>query len=514
MRDLTAGRVPCQGSASTNRLTADPVQPGGSAVAFSEGGERVVAAVIGGAQRPLANKGSFTDTQEPDHPSDMQEWDHADPDRAEMQARRWMSYRGLRAARQLLRGHRDVHLRAEGLEPAELEGRQRGDHQMARCRWVRWSEGGYHVTYSPARRRGNVKGWVTCKSWLCPVCGAILAQERSTELGQAVAFARSQGCVVALGRFSDRHHVGDEQTVDELAGVLRGQVADLRTAYRVMKESRDWRRVVERFGVEGPGRGGKVRRRIYSVGALECTYGYNGYHPHEQPVFFLASGADVAVFQWEMRNLWYTARGGAWVVDPVTGEKLPADPDRWEHGCSVSSNDGEVNEYITKMGRPPRWDVAQEVVYWARKRGRGGKSKHYTMMELLWSYILAGRQDHGRLWTAFVLAMKGRHHLDWADGLRAWAGLGAARSDDEVIDEASDDLEDLALVDDLTMFLVLKQERRADLLAVADTGEAEQVREFLGGLRQAAASDHRDRGVRPARLAPSRARLPAEVCDG
>jgi hypothetical protein len=82
--------------------------------------------------------------------------------------------------------------------------------------------------------------------------------------------------------------------------------------------------------------------------------------------------------------------------------------------------------------------------------------------------------------------MKGRHHLDWAPGLRAWAGLGAARSDEEVIDEAEDYQDELALVDDLTMYVILRQGRRADLLAVADTGDADQVRAYLAARRRGA----------------------------
>lgn len=406
-----------------------------------------------------------------------------DSDRRLLIERRWMAYQGLRAARSLLRDYRDGQLRASGLDPGRLDGRDRGDHQMARCRWVRWSPDGYVVTYSPARQRGNVKGWVTCKSWLCPVCGAVLAEARSAELAEVVRVARERGCVVALGSFADRHHAGDEQTVDELAERLRVQVGELRRDYHELKRGRAWRDIQARYGVEGPGRRGKMACRLYSVGALEVTHGYNGFHPHEQPLFILRPGADVEQFEFEMRNLYYTVRGGAWVLDQVTGELLPADRDAWEHGCMVTSNDGAVSDYITKMGRPPRWDVAQEVVKWVRKRGRVGRSKHYTMMELLWSYILAGRLDHGRLWLAFVLAFKGRHHLDWSDGLREWAGLGVVQTDEQVIDDMSDYLDNLAVVDDLTMHLVLRHERRAELLMCADSGDSERVRAWLADLR-------------------------------
>ncbi len=437
---------------------------------------------------PLAIKGSFSAALDPSSfvLSDMEEWDIHDRARAKKQEPRWISYRAQFWARQLLRAYRDDQLRAEGIDPRLVAGAGRRDHQMARCRWVRWASDGYHVTYSPERQRGSIQGWVTCKSWLCPVCGAILAQARAAELGKLVAVVRARGCVVALGRVSDSHKAGDEQTIDELVAVLRDQVKKLRHDYHEVKRNRSWRRLDARFGVEVYAPGGEVGWRIYSVGSLENTYGYNGYHPHEQPLFIFRPGADVAAFEFELRNLYYSVRGGAWSADPATGELVPVDRNAWENGCSVTSNDGAVNEYITKMGRPPRWDVAQEVVMASRKRGRIGKSKHYAMMELLWSYILTGNKKHGRLYTAFVLAMKGKHQLDWSPGLRAYAGLGKEQTEAEVIDEAEDAKIELALVDDLTMYRVLWQDRRADLCAVADTGDPERVRAYLARVRSAA----------------------------
>jgi hypothetical protein len=288
------------------------------------------------------------------------------------------------------------------------------------------------------------------------------------ELGRAVKEARRRGYVVAHAVFKRRHTSADK---------LADQVEQLRSDFSKLKVGR-WRSLVKRFGIDGPGRGGVLESRLYSVSSFEATWGYNGWHPHLHVLFFLAPGSDASEFGDEVRDLWYRLLGGGFDFMGV-----PMDAHLWDNCLSVTCNDGDVAEYIQKFGRDPRWDVADEVAKSVRKSGRSGRSPHYTPSDLLASYMDTGSRLHGQLWVEFGLVMRGRNQLVWSPYLREFFGLGAEQSDSEIVDDDSDYQVQLVVLDDLTWRIVRRTGKRAALLSVADGGDRVALSEWLYKLR-------------------------------
>jgi hypothetical protein len=369
----------------------------------------------------------------------------------------------------LLREYQDRELWASGITPGGIDSRL-GYHRVCFCHWAKWADE-VSVVYSEQHKRSNYKGVQTCGSWaVCPVCSSKIAEVRCVELAGAVAEIRARGLLPCLGGLTLPHKADDDL----------GELWDrLNKRYRAIKNTKTWARLEREYGVEmAPG-----KFRLVPVTGFENTWGYNGHHPHKHPLFALRAGADVESFRGELRDLWYSSLGGEYLPDPDTGELLPANPDQWRHGADVTCNEGAIGEYIAKFGRPPRWDLPEELSKWHRKRGRGRRlSPHYSMMQLLVSYVQTGDSEHGRAWLEFAVAAKGRHQLDWAPGWREWLGLGAEKSDEDIIAEESDKVRDLAVLDDDTWRLVCRAEERGELRAVADSGCGELVEVWISDL--------------------------------
>jgi hypothetical protein len=382
----------------------------------------------------------------------------------------------LTASASLLRKQdQDNRLRAAGLVPGRVDTRL-GYHRVCLCHWVRWASE-VKITYSEEYKRALYKGLVVCASWSsCPLCGGKISERRRVELATAVEELRSRGLVTVLITLTQSHKAGDD---------LREQVDRLYARWAWVKDHRAYRRLIEQYGVEGPGRGGKIARRLYMVNAFDYTAGYNGHHGHLHPLVFLAPGSDVAAYGREVSELWYLSGGGRFGLVRVTGELVADDMNAWERGCKVTSNDGEVADYITKFGKLPRWDLDRELTKSAVKRGRGGQghSKHYTPIELLESYSLTGNKQHGARWLEYARAMDGRHQLTWSPGLRSFVGLNeVAPSDEELAGEVSDIERDLASMSGDVWHEVCKQGKRAELLAIADKGSSMAVHVWLAAL--------------------------------
>ncbi len=393
--------------------------------------------------------------------------DRASPGRDTFDLNAWRSdlYKQQAAASKLLKWHQDQELRGLGVEPPPGVDTRAGYSRTCLCHWGRIASA-VTVTYSDLHNRAGYKGVMTCGiPSTCPICGAKIAEHRRAELAMAVKVARSRGFVTALASLTMSHHYGDDM------GVLLG---DLRLMFRKIKRLAAWAHMVEVYGVLIGG-----KKQLSAMTGFENTWSdLNGHHPHLHPLFILAAGSDVAAFQCDLRDLWYTVRKLGW------SGGTPDNLDAWERGCTVTSNDGDVAEYVNKFGRPPRWDVDKELASLHNKRGRGpgGRSRHYTMRELLICYSGSGDMFYGSPWLQYAVAMRGRHLLQWSPGLRVFLGLGVELSDEEVA-ASGDDLERdlLALGADLWHLLCVSG-KRGDLLSVASAGDSDLVLAWLYGL--------------------------------
>lgn len=396
--------------------------------------------------------------------------------RAERQAIREWLFELQRASAKIYRRVGDQVLESWGVEPGS-KGSTRAYHRVTRCMWSVWSSDGVQLLHSEEYQRSTYKGLVTCGSWsACPVCGGKIAEVRRRDAQFATDVMRSRGYVTALVTLTLPHDSSDN--LGELVGRLLSQVDHV-------KKDRiyGWGNIEEQFGIVAPGRNGRVKSRIFAIRAFECTYGYNGWHPHLHLEMFLRPGADVQAFERLLRDAWYEVNGGQFGFKGChAGELLPLDADRWEHGCTVTCNDGDVAAYLAKFGRPRRWDVSHELTMAQRKVGRGGsaRSPHYTPLEMLALYNVTGEERYAQLWAEFGGVMFGRKMIVWSPGLREFVGLGDQElTDDEIVNDASDYKTVLAVLPAPVWSLIRTSGRRAELLDVADDGDAARVREWL-----------------------------------
>jgi hypothetical protein len=161
----------------------------------------------------------------------------------------------------------------------------------------------------------------------------------------------------------------------------------------------------------------------HTIKALESTWSpVNGWHPHLHLLQFLNPGIDVIAYQ--------TALGTAWLAS-LRAEGFSATT---AHGVDVKATWGDVEQYVTKLGRT--WDAADELTKANTKRGRKGS---YTPWDLLRSAADDGDQLHAARFREYGLGMKGKHQIQWTRGFKALVGIDDRSDEDVVYDWEADD---------------------------------------------------------------------------
>lgn len=299
--------------------------------------------------------------------------------------------------------------------------------------------------YAPKEQKSHLGGLRVCASvWSCPVCSAKISERRRVELS---AGTEAWGGQLVLCTFTLQHTIADE--LPQLLG-------DLLTATHKLRTGGFWTRFQVAFGVAG------------SVRSLENTSGPNGHHPHVHALFFVAGDCDVEAFGRQLRARWR---------EVVAGVGRYASP-KW--GLDVRYTQADIAAYVAKAGKLSEWTVAHEMTKHPSKRGRNG---HYSMLELLELFVVAGDAEAGRRWREFAECFKGKKQLVWSRGLRARLGLVAAEKSDEEL--ATEESEEAVLLAEYSLYqwrVILANDAVAELLDLGDTGDAAAVRAFVGEL--------------------------------
>lgn len=297
-----------------------------------------------------------------------------------------------------------------------------------------------YVLYSAAVRAGHFGGLQTCGSiWMCPVCAVKISERRRVELQTALS---AYDGVVALATFTLQHD-RSQALPDLLTGFL--------DSFRSVRSGAPWQRIADRHGVVG------------AIRALEVTHGKNGWHPHIHVLFFLAAGADVAAFGEVLRSRWLAllaARG-------LSASAL---------GFDIQVANDAVGDYVAKFGS--QWTAAHELTKSHVKRGRDGNR---SVVQLLTDYAYGDLQA-GAIWSEYARHFKGKKHLVWSTGLRARLISEPEQSDEELAARMDQDSIILASLSFQQWRVVLANDARSDLLAVASSGDVDQVMAFLVAL--------------------------------
>jgi hypothetical protein len=308
------------------------------------------------------------------------------------------------------------------------------------------------VWYSPEFKKSHFAKLITCGSvWMCPVCAAKITERRRQELREAEYELIQKGTFYQtfMVTFTSAHSRGDK-FVDLIE--YNNQ------AFRKLKSGRWWQEFEAKYGIVG------------SIAGTEPTWGQeNGWHFHKHVNFFCTrpkTEIDSAEIQADLAKKWGEILAGMGrYASQIYGVICSEPSDTWD-------------DYFAK------WGLTAEITKYPTKKGRGG----YSPFDLL---ILAGAGEKwaGALFQEYAHAMKGRKQLVYSKGLKPLLGMTKPEKTDEVL--AAEAVEEgdilLARLSRNQWAVILANDARAELLAIADRGDPDRVQSFLASLGAARA---------------------------
>lgn len=306
-----------------------------------------------------------------------------------------------------------------------------------------------HILHDPDVKRAYFRNLIICaRIWQCPVCAAKITEERRREIQAGMERIVERSILITYTLQHSRH--------DDLKLLLDA----ILTALDRMKAARAWSGFTETFNWIG------------SIRALEVTYGANGWHPHFHELAFIEptlSLADIADLESQLRAMWLHQL-----------QKQGRDAS-WANGLTVQPTFSDVSEYVSKFGHDPiddTWSAAREVAKApSKQRTKHGK----TPLQLLYDY---GHGDNrsGYLFTEYVTCFKGKKQLNWSKGLRQYMNLETEQTDEEAAANVPENAMLLAVLTDDQWRVILRKDKRGELLEIAANGDVEELWEWLFNL--------------------------------
>lgn len=304
--------------------------------------------------------------------------------------------------------------------------------RVRKCGRIRVS-GGVALMASDDHERVGLGGIATCGSvWVCPVCAGKVAAKRKKEVEQVVAYALDSGYEVSLLTLTMRHRKG-QRLVDLWDS--------LGSAWAYVTSGRGWQTMRQ---IPDPTSEDVTERSALGllgfVRATEVTHGNAGWHVHLHVLCITSRSVllPVACRVWDPHEQTHSV---VW--------RLPADiiADRWAAGLARSGmemvqNRGGVDwdrardadstaRYVAKFGQKstPADRLSSETTLGQFKHGRSSSRAPFEILE---DVLEDGLAEDFALWHEYEQVSHGKRALTFSHGLRAWAGLGAAQTDEEL----------------------------------------------------------------------------------
>lgn len=274
--------------------------------------------------------------------------------------------------------------------------------------------------------------------WTCPVCASKITENRRQEIIQGVDTCQSRGGGVYLATFTVPHYSNQK-----LQTVLDG----ISHARELMLHRKPWKR---------------LRTALMMVGdirTLEVTYGENGWHPHFHVLLFTGmplTKESLKALEEGILNQWQKACVSA-------GLPLPN-----EHGVSVGDGT-KAASYASK------WGLEDEMTKGHVKKG---KKNGKTPFDLLRMYQETSDPKWKKLFQEYARCFKGKRQLVWSRGLRNILNLAAERTDEEIAENIEEEAILFAQLSPEIWKLILKKEKRAQVLTVCKQG-IEEFQEYI-----------------------------------
>lgn len=305
----------------------------------------------------------------------------------------------------------------------------------------------YHI---PERMSSRFVGLQRCASvWHCPVCASHITEFRRAELARAIEAADRADLAVYMQTLTGAHTRWDD---------LRLWLDNFNDARRSLTSGKHGTAFLrERFGFVG------------KITALEVTWSQrNGWHPHCHELLFVPKEANMQNYGEWMRSRWSSVAARHGLSMNV-------------HGYKLDRTYGAVADYVSKFGHEPSrvpWGVDAEMTKSHMKRPRNTESE--TPFGLLaWSSELP---QAAALFQEYARTFKGRHQLQWSQGLRELLGV-EERSDESIVEGVDDKLGPLlARLTPAQWRVVLAQDARSEVVQAANTGDAAHFAAVLASL--------------------------------
>jgi hypothetical protein len=297
------------------------------------------------------------------------------------------------------------------------------------------------IWHQPVYMSASFGGLQTCGSvHVCPCCGAKIAARRADEIMRAAKQWIDTGGSIMFSTFTLQHQHGE--SLADTAGALKN-------SYRFIHAGRSWQSFAADYGVIG------------SIAATEYTYGKNGWHPHLHVLLFVATEISRDMFHARLSTMWLHAlhRFNRNATD--------------EYGVMTKActDVAGLTLYTTKVGA---WTIGDELARAGRKRARHGRS----IVQLLADSTTDAKSAN--LFCEYARWTYRKNALVWSRGLRnRLLGDEPEKSDEEIAAEHITDGQLLLALWRSQWRIVLANDIRADLLAVAANGNLQQVVDFL-----------------------------------
>jgi hypothetical protein len=296
------------------------------------------------------------------------------------------------------------------------------------------------------------RGLCLCGSvWACPVCSAKISEVRRQELDRAVIEWKKRDGHLGLLTLTFPHCFQDQ---------LGEMLPKFTEALRYFSTSGTFHRIWS------PSAG-----LVHRVRATEFTYGANGWHPHVHILLFLDKKLDTENTE-SLKRVWFKSCVKA-------GLKRPSD----EHG--VDLRDGTyASQYVGK------WGITHELTKANSKKGRHGSQ---TPWDFLRAILDTGDYSKGLPFVHYVLATKGTRQLCWSKGARVDLGIANEQSDQEIVNDSIDELDQVLASLTLTEWRMVlsSKDGRTRLLQAAESSGKLGIAAFLAFLLPSGSKDSR-----------------------
>lgn len=326
------------------------------------------------------------------------------------------------------------------------------------------------VCWNDSDKKAHFGNVIRCGSvWTCPVCAKKITEKRREELSYINELWKFGVAVKTFDFKNNKNFIGPLiPDIEYIKGytylITLTNPHYANDSLFVLREKQ--KKAMEYFFSDRKGKFifSRMGKR-HQITNYELTYGKNGWHPHHHILIFSDKYLSVSEF-----SSIHDALSDHWSNCIFkSGFRLLKE---FEKGIACDFQDGTyADQYISK------WGIEHEMTKGHVKKGKDDGLTPFDLLRLSFedtpiksTYfdVLTGEKVEqekkpSELFKEFAYAFKGARQLMWSRGLKDIFGLRDL-SDDQIMDEVTDEAVVLTTVEDLVFRLLCKYKKRAHYL--------------------------------------------------